>query len=112
MGNQTDQRAPADLTSEDYRQRLQAMYRLVEQYPPQAGSWVHPLLKDRELLVRSAAIVALGGVQDQDCFAALVDCFAALVDCFAAPTSHERSTAVLALVALGDERLRDPLLQA
>src|SRR5262245_18713771 len=104
MGNQR-QRAPADLTSEDYRLRLQSMYRLVEQHPPQAGCWVHPLLKDRESLVRSAAIVALGGVQDQDSFADLVDCFAA-------PTSHERSTAVLALVVLGDERLRDPLLQA
>src|SRR5262249_54008890 len=104
MGDQR-QRAPAELTSQDYRQRLQAIYRLVEQHPPQAGSWIRPLLKDRESLVRSAAIVALGDLQDQESFADLVNCLTA-------PTSHERRNAVLALVALGGERMRDPLLQA
>ncbi len=104
MGDQ-DQRAPAELTAQDYRQRLQAIYRLVERHPPQAGIWIRPLLKDRESLVRSAAIVALGELQDQESFADLVNCLAA-------PTSHERSNAVLALVALGDARMRDPLVQA
>lgn len=104
MGDQ-DQTAPADLTSADHRQRMRAIYRLVEQHPPQAGSWIRPLLKDREALVRSAAIVALGDVQDQDAFADLVACLAA-------PTHHEQRNAVRALVALGGERMRDPLLQA
>jgi HEAT repeat protein len=104
MGDQ-DQTAPADLTSADYRRRMQAIYRLVEQHPPQAGSWIRPLLKDREALVRSAAIVALGDLQDQD---ALAD----LVACLAAATTHEQSNAVRALVALGGERMHDPLLQA
>lgn len=98
MGNQ---QAPSELTSQDYRQRLQAIYRLVEQHPPQAGTWIRPLLKDRESLVRSAAIVALGDLQDQEAFADLVNCLAA-------PTSHERSNAVRALVALGDARMRIP----
>jgi HEAT repeat protein len=100
-----DQAAPAELTSEDYRRRLQAMYRLVEQRPPQAGTWIRPLLHDRESLVRSAAIVALGDMQDQESFADLVACLAA-------PTSHERRNAVLSLIALGDARMRIPLVQA
>lgn len=99
------QTAPAELTSEDYRQRLQAIYRLVEQHPPQAGTWIRPLLQDRESLVRSAAIVALGNVQDQDSFPDLVACLAA-------QTSHERRNAVMALMALGGERVRSPLVQA
>jgi HEAT repeat protein len=102
MGDQT---APAELTSEDYRQRMRAIYRLVEQHPPQVGSWIRPLLKDREALVRSAAIVALGDVRDQDSFADLVNCLAA-------PTTHEQRNAVHALVALGGVRMRDPPLQA
>lgn len=100
-----DQTAPADLASVDYRQRMWAIYRLVEQHSPQVGSWIRPLLKDREALVRSAAIVALGDVQDQDAFADLVTCLVA-------STTHEQSNAVRALVALGGERIRDPLLQA
>lgn len=102
MGEQT---APVELMSEDHRQRMRAIYRLVEQHPPQAGSWIRPLLKDREALVRSAAIVALGDLQDQDSFADLVACLAA-------PTTHEQHNAVRALVALGGERVRDPLLRA
>ncbi len=100
-----DQIAPAELTSADHRRRMQAIYRLVEQHPPQAGIWIRPLLKDREALVRSAAIVALGDLQDQESFADLVACLAA-------PTSHEQRNAVRALVGLGGERMRDPLLQA
>ena len=97
MGNQT---APAELTSEDYRQRLQAIYRLVEQHPPQAGIWIRPLLQDRESLVRSAAIVALGDLRTRNPLP--------LVACLAAPMSHERRNAVHALIALGDERMRIP----
>jgi HEAT repeat protein len=100
-----DQQAPAELTSQEYRQRLQAIYRLVEQHPPQAGTWIRPLLQDRESLVRSAAIVALGDLQDHESFAGLAACLAA-------PTSHERSNAVLALVALEDKQMRGPLLRA
>jgi HEAT repeat protein len=90
---------------DDYRQRLQAIYRLVEQHPPQAGTWIRPLLQDRESLVRSAAIVALGNLEDHDSFAPLVACIAA-------PMSHERRNAVQALIALGDERMRSPFMQA
>ena len=100
-----NQSAPAELASDDYRQRLQAIYRLVEQHPPQAGTWIRPLLQDRESLVRSAAIVALGDVADQDSFAQLVACLAA-------PMSHERRNAVQALIALGDDQMRSPFLQA
>jgi HEAT repeat protein len=100
-----DQSVPAEIASDDYRQRLQAIYRLVEHHPPQAGTWIRPLLQDRESLVRSAAIVALGNVQDQESFPDLAACLAA-------PTSHERRNAVLALSALGGERVRSPLVQA
>lgn len=100
-----NQSAPAELASDDYRHRLQAIYRLVEHHPPQAGSWIRPLLQDRESLVRSAAIVALGTVEDQESFAPLVACLAA-------PMSHERRNAVQALIALGDERMRSPFVQA
>jgi HEAT repeat protein len=100
-----NQSAPAELASDDYRQRLQAIYRLVEQHPPHAGTWIRPLLQDRESLVRSAAIVALGTLEDQDSFAQLVACLAA-------PMSHERRNVVQALIALGDERMRRPFMQA
>ena len=100
-----DPTAPTELTAEDYRQRLQAIYRLVEQHPPQAGMWIRPLLQDRESPVRSAAIVALGTLRDQESFADLVACLAA-------PTSHERRNTVLALLALGGERVRSRLVQA
>lgn len=102
MGDQT---APPELPSEDYRQRLQAIYRLVERRPAYAGRWIRPLLQDRESLVRSAAIVALGNVQDHDSFDDLLACLAA-------PTSHERWNAVLALMALGGKRVQNSLAQA
>jgi HEAT repeat protein len=100
-----NQSAPSELASDDYRQRLQAIYRLVEHHPPQAEAWIRPLLQDRESLVRSAAIVALGNLQDQESFSDLVACLGA-------PTSHERRNAVLALSALGGQRVRSPLVQA
>jgi HEAT repeat protein len=96
---------PAELTDVDHRVRLRAIYALVESRHPVAGQWIRPLLCDREAPVRSAAIVALGQLRDQDAFDALVACLAA-------PTSHERRNAVQALVALGDPRMREPLVYA
>ena len=64
-----------------------------------------PLLHDREMPVRCAAIVALGIFADRQAFDPLVACLAA-------PISLERKNAVQALVALGDPRSRDTFLGA
>lgn len=96
---------PPELADPDHRVRLRAIYTLVEHHHPQAGQWIRPLLRDRESPVRSAAIVALGELHDQDAFDALGTCLAA-------PTSHERRNAVQALVALGNPHMREPLVHA
>jgi HEAT repeat protein len=64
-----------------------------------------PLLHDREMPVRNAAIVALGTFGDRRAFDPLVACLAS-------SSSLDRKNAVQALVALGDPRRCDPFLEA
>jgi HEAT repeat protein len=96
---------PPDLSDQDHRVRMRAIYALVEPGEPHAAEWIRPLLRDRESLVRAAAIGALGQVRD-------VESFDALVACLAAPMSIDRKSALRALVALGDPRMCEPLVRA
>jgi hypothetical protein len=104
-GSHVNQHAPPELADSDHRIRMRAIYSLVESGDPKAPEWIRPLVRDREALVRSAALMALGQLRDQEAFDALVACLSA-------PTSHERCNAIQALVALGDLRMREPLAHA
>jgi len=93
------------LTDADHRQRLRAVEACILLGDPAAAPWIRPLLQDRESVVRSAAIRALGDLKDEHSFAELVTCLAAA-------TSHERIQAVHALIALGNPQMRTPLIHA
>ena len=93
------------LANSDYRLRMRSIYALVEQRYVEAVPLLLPLLHDREMPVRCAAIAALGTFADPRAFEPLVACLAA-------PGTLERRNAVQALVALGDPRRCDALLQA
>jgi HEAT repeat protein len=93
------------LADPDYRQRMRAIHALVDQGNMEAVPYILPLLQDREMPVRNAAIVALGMLSDRQAFEPLVGCLAA-------STSQERGNAVQALVQMGDSRRRDPLIAA
>ena len=84
---------------------MRAIHRLAEDGSPHAARWIRPLLRDREALVRSAALMALGKLgapSDLDAIAELLQ----------ARMSFERRAAVDALVALHSPRMRDPLIRA
>ncbi len=87
----------------DYRIRLRNLERCREQHELAAAPWIHPLLGDRESLVRSAAIVTLGELRDQEAFDLLIGCLQAA-------TTHERRNTVQALVALRNPQMRVPLI--
>lgn len=93
------------LVNPDYRVRMRTIHVLVERGHAEAVQLLLPLLHDREMPVRNAAIVALGTFADRQAFDPLVTCLAA-------PISLERKNAVQALVALGDPRRRDAFLDA
>ncbi|HEV2237928.1 MAG TPA: HEAT repeat domain-containing protein, partial [Ktedonobacterales bacterium] len=96
---------PAELADVDHRIRIRTIHRLAEAGDPYAVRWIRPLLDDRESLVRSAAIVALGQLHDEEAFDAIVGFLEAR-------TTHERGNALDALVALNGARLREPLIRA
>ncbi len=93
------------LTNPDYRTRMRTIHILIEKRHPGAVPLILPLLYDREMPVRNAAIVALGMLADREAFEPLVACLIATI-------SLERKNAVQALVALGDPRRLGPLLDA
>jgi HEAT repeat protein len=93
------------LVNPDHRVRLRTIYRLVERGYVEAVPLLLSLLHDREMPVRSAAIVALGTLADQQAFDPLIACLAASM-------SVERKSAIEALVSLGDPRRRDGFLDA
>ena len=93
------------LAASDYRKRMRAIHTLVDQGSQEAVPYILPLLKDREMPVRNAAIVALGTLADPSAFEPLATCLAA-------STSLERGNAVQALVLIGEPRRRDPLVAA
>ncbi|GHO95793.1 hypothetical protein KSF_058410 [Reticulibacter mediterranei] len=93
------------LADPDYRKRMRAIHAFVDQGNMEAVPYILPLLQDREMPVRNAAIVALGMLADQQAFEPLTACLAA-------STSQERDNAVQALVQMGDSRRRDPLVAA
>lgn len=100
------EKAIADgLVNPDYRVRMRTIHVLVERGHAEAVQLLLPLLHDREMPVRNAAIVALGTFADRQAFDPLVTCLAA-------PISLERKNAVQALDALGDPRRRDAFLDA
>jgi HEAT repeat protein len=94
-----------DLTNPDHRMRMRTIHMLVEKQHPGAVLLLLPLLHDREMPVRNAAIVALGMFSDSRAFEPLLACLAA-------PITLERKNAVQSLDALGDPRRLDPLLDA
>ena len=93
------------LVNPNHRVRMRTIYMLVEHGHAEAVPFLLPLLHDREMPVRNAAIVALGTFADQQAFAPLVAHLTA-------PISLERKNAVLALVALEDSRREDAFLEA
>jgi HEAT repeat protein len=93
------------LANSDYRIRMRTIYTLVEQKYGEAVPLLLTLLHDREMPVRCAAIAALGIFADSQAFEPLAACLVS-------PITLERRNAVEALVALGDPRRCDVLLQA
>jgi HEAT repeat protein len=93
------------LVNADFRVRMRTIYALVEQKHEEAVPMLLALLHDREMPVRLAAIAALGTFANPQAFEPLVACLAS-------PITLERRNAVQALVALGDPRRCDALLQA
>lgn len=91
------------LADPDYLVRMRTIYLLVEQQHPEAVQGILPLLHDREMLVRNAAIVALGTLADSQAFDALVSCLNSHI-------SLDRKNAVHAIVALGEPRRLDVFL--
>ncbi|HEY4384699.1 MAG TPA: HEAT repeat domain-containing protein [Ktedonobacteraceae bacterium] len=93
------------LIDPDYRVRMRTIHILVERGNAEAVLLLLPLLHDREMPVRCAAIVALGTFADRRAYEPLVTSLAT-------PISLERKNAVQALVASGDPRRRDAFLDA
>ena len=65
------------LVNPDYRVRMRTIHVLVERGHVEAVQLLLPLLHDREMPVRNAAIVALGTFADRQAFDPLVTCLAA-----------------------------------
>lgn len=94
-----------DLSDLDYRVRMRTIHTLVQRGHAEAIQLLLPLLNDREMLVRCAAMIALGTFADRQIFDSLVPFLASTV-------SLERKNAVQALVTSEDPRRRDAFLDA
>jgi hypothetical protein len=130
------QRAREDLTSEDHRLRVQALYILCRADDRGSLPQIISMLRDPDYRVRAQALQTVGELGAREAIGSVLDqlhdketgvriaavtalgafressTLDALIACLSDRNNRVRNQAVLALLSLGDQRARDPLVQA